>query len=136
MYAVRPDGTLQWTFRAGDRILSSALVDAGSAILFGSQDDRLYALEANGHLRWSVELCGDIDSSPVAGPRRHHLRGRRRPQAVRPSLNSIAERKRETRLMDIIEDDSPTRVVTGRIKVHPDGYAFVVPDDQGPKTST
>ena len=31
--------------------------------------------------------------------------------------------------MDIIEDDSPTRIVTGRIKVHPDGYAFVVPDD-------
>jgi ribonuclease R len=27
------------------------------------------------------------------------------------------------------EEDSPTRVVTGRIKVHPDGYAFVVPDD-------
>ena len=33
--------------------------------------------------------------------------------------------------MDIIEDDSPTRVVMGRIKVHPDGYAFVVPDDPG-----
>jgi ribonuclease R len=33
--------------------------------------------------------------------------------------------------MEIIEDDSPTRVVMGRIKVHPDGYAFVVPDDQG-----
>jgi outer membrane protein assembly factor BamB len=42
-------------------------VDAGSAILFGSQDDRLYALEANGHLRWSVELFGDIDSSPSLG---------------------------------------------------------------------
>jgi ribonuclease R len=33
--------------------------------------------------------------------------------------------------MDIIEDDSNTRVVMGRIKVHPDGYAFVVPDDPG-----
>jgi ribonuclease R len=33
--------------------------------------------------------------------------------------------------MDIIEDDSTTRVVPGRIKVHPDGYAFVVPDDPG-----
>jgi ribonuclease R len=27
------------------------------------------------------------------------------------------------------EEDSTARVVTGRIKVHPDGYAFVVPDD-------
>jgi ribonuclease R len=26
-------------------------------------------------------------------------------------------------------DDAPSRVVTGRIKVHPDGYAFVVPED-------
>ena len=37
--------------------------------------------------------------------------------------------------MDIIEDDSPARVVMGWIKVHPDGYAFVVPDDPESKTS-
>ena len=65
LYAVRLDGTLAWTFRAGDRIVSSALVDARGAILFGSQDDRLYCLEPDGHLRWSVELGGDVDSSPV-----------------------------------------------------------------------
>ena len=35
------------------------------AILFGSQDDRLYCLEPDGHLRWSVELGGDVDSSPT-----------------------------------------------------------------------
>ena len=34
-------------------------------ILFGSQDDRLYCLEPDGHLRWSVELGGDVDSSPT-----------------------------------------------------------------------
>jgi ribonuclease R len=28
------------------------------------------------------------------------------------------------------EDDPPLRIVTGRIKVHPDGYGFVVPEDQ------
>jgi len=31
--------------------------------------------------------------------------------------------------MTFATDDSPSRVVTGRIKVHPDGYAFVVPED-------
>ena len=31
--------------------------------------------------------------------------------------------------MNMLEDDSLARVVTGRIKVHPDGYAFVVPED-------
>jgi hypothetical protein len=36
LYAVRLDGTLAWTFR-GDRIISSALVDAKGAILFGSR---------------------------------------------------------------------------------------------------
>ena len=65
MYAVRLDGTLAWTFRSGDRIVSSALVDAKGAVLFGSQDDRLYCLEPDGHLRWSVEVDGDVDSSPT-----------------------------------------------------------------------
>jgi outer membrane protein assembly factor BamB len=37
-------------------------------VIFGSQDDRLYALDSEGHHRWSVELGGDIDSSPVLGP--------------------------------------------------------------------
>jgi outer membrane protein assembly factor BamB len=45
--------------------VSSAVVDARGAILFGSQDDRLYCLEPDGHLRWSVELGGDVDSSPT-----------------------------------------------------------------------
>jgi ribonuclease R len=31
--------------------------------------------------------------------------------------------------MNLDERDAPVRVVTGRIKVHPDGYAFVVPED-------
>jgi outer membrane protein assembly factor BamB len=65
LYAVHLDGTLAWSFRAGDRIVSSPLVDAAGAVLFGSQDDRLYCLEPDGHLRWSVELGGDIDSSPT-----------------------------------------------------------------------
>ena len=65
LYAVKLDGTLAWTFRAGDRIVSSSLVDVRGAILFGSQDDRLYCLEPDGHLRWSVELGGDVDSSPT-----------------------------------------------------------------------
>ena len=48
--------------------MSSALVDAAGALLFGAQDDRLYALEPNGFPRWSVEMGGDVDSSPLLGP--------------------------------------------------------------------
>jgi ribonuclease R len=32
--------------------------------------------------------------------------------------------------MQRFEDDPPLRIVTGRIKVHPDGYGFVVPEDK------
>ncbi|HEY0707041.1 MAG TPA: ribonuclease R [Polyangia bacterium] len=32
--------------------------------------------------------------------------------------------------MQRFDDDPPARIVTGRIKVHPDGYGFVVPEDQ------
>ncbi|HEY8923784.1 MAG TPA: PQQ-binding-like beta-propeller repeat protein, partial [Polyangia bacterium] len=67
LYAIKPDGTLSFTFRTGDRIVSSVLVDVKGAVLFGSQDDRVYALEPDGRLRWSVELDGDVDSSPVLG---------------------------------------------------------------------
>jgi len=66
--AIKLDGTLAWTFRTGDRIVSSPLVDVKGAVLFGSQDDRVYALEADGRLRWSVELDGDVDSSPSSLP--------------------------------------------------------------------
>ena len=33
--------------------------------MVGSQDDRLYAIEPDGKLRWSVELGGDVDISPI-----------------------------------------------------------------------
>ncbi len=58
LYAIRRDGTVLWAFRTGDRIQSSALIDASGAILVGSQDDRLYAIEPDGKLRWSVEHGG------------------------------------------------------------------------------
>ena len=34
-------------------------------MLIGSQDDRLYAIEPDGKLRWSVLLGGDVDSTPA-----------------------------------------------------------------------
>ncbi len=149
LYAVRLDGTLAWTFRAGDRIVSSALVDARGAILFGSQDDRLYCLEPDGHLRWSVELGGDVDSSPIlaadgtifVGSDDRKLYALRAPSGAGrlvPSANAPARRTSELQY----DNDNrhhpsapsfsglPTRILTGRIKVHPAGYGFVVPDDK------
>ena len=66
-YAVR-DGTVAWVYRAAERIHGSALIDATGVVLFGSQDDRLYALASDGRLLWSVVLDGDVDSTPALGP--------------------------------------------------------------------
>src|SRR5688572_19584051 len=49
------------------------------------------------------------------------------PYADSPTINRQRVRRKET--MNMLQDDPPARVVTGRIKVHPDGYAFVVPED-------
>src|SRR5256885_657101 len=55
----RRDAPLPWPSRTGARIVPSALVAATGTVIFGSQDARLYALDAEGHHRWSVELGGD-----------------------------------------------------------------------------
>ena len=36
-------------------------------VLIGSQDDRLYAIAADGRLAWSVLLDGDVDGTPAIG---------------------------------------------------------------------
>ena len=143
LYAVRLDGTLAWTFRAGDRIVSSALVDARGAILFGSQDDRLYCLEPDGHLRWSVELGGDVDSSPTlaadgtifVGSDDRKLYALRAPSggavcAQTVTRNSILDMSTEHLRTGPSFSGLATRKLTGRIKIHPAGYGFVVPDDK------
>jgi outer membrane protein assembly factor BamB len=37
-------------------------------VVFGSQDNGLYALSAEGKLLWRVELGGDVDSSVAVAP--------------------------------------------------------------------
>ena len=44
---------------------SSACVDADDWAYFGSQDDRVYAVDPSGAVAWSVGLGADVDSSPV-----------------------------------------------------------------------
>jgi outer membrane protein assembly factor BamB len=43
-------------------------VDPDGAVVFGSQDDHLYALDGEGKLLWRVRLGGDVDSSPALAP--------------------------------------------------------------------
>jgi outer membrane protein assembly factor BamB len=40
----------------------AALEDQSGALLFGAQDDRLYAIDERGNLMWQFATGGDVDA--------------------------------------------------------------------------
>ncbi|MBX3270219.1 MAG: PQQ-like beta-propeller repeat protein [Sandaracinaceae bacterium] len=64
-------GELRWFFPVNltespeTGVASGPLVDRDGNIYFGAHDDYLYALSADGALRWIHPLGGDVDSAPV-----------------------------------------------------------------------
>ena len=58
------DGKELWRFESGQRIGGRPTV-ADGGVLFGSQDDYLYAVDRNGKLRWKFKTRGDVDASPL-----------------------------------------------------------------------
>jgi outer membrane protein assembly factor BamB len=69
LYAMNPDGTLQWSYGVGDDIVSSAVVATDGTIYVGCDDTHLYAVNADGSLKWSYKaaIAGKIISSPALG---------------------------------------------------------------------
>lgn len=68
LHAVGSDGALRWRFRArGLFMLSTPAVDEDGTTYVGSLDDRVYAVAADGRMRWAYETGGDVSSSPVIG---------------------------------------------------------------------
>ena len=67
LHAINPDGSLRWTFRAGDMIASSPSIGVDGTIYFGSLGGRLYAVNPDGSERWSVALNRRTSSSPSIG---------------------------------------------------------------------
>ena len=70
LYAVRPDGEIEWTYEAADRVffLSSPAVAADGTLYVGGEDSLLYAIGPDGSLRWTFPVGGRIRSSPSIGP--------------------------------------------------------------------
>lgn len=76
-HAVDKDtGADLWTFdvslfspdpQGNQGIFSSPAIAANGMIYFGSANHRLYALDANGLLRWTFDATDRIDSSPIIG---------------------------------------------------------------------
>lgn len=68
------DGSERWSFAvsvadsAEIGVMSAPLVDAAGQIYFGAHDDHLYAITAQGQLRWAFAVAGDVDSAPILSP--------------------------------------------------------------------
>ncbi len=67
LWALNPDGSRKWVFRAGLDIKSSPAVGADGTVYFGCRDRQFYALNANGKKKWQFKTRGWVDSTPALG---------------------------------------------------------------------
>ena len=70
LYAINPDGSLEWSYSTGDSISSSPALGRDGTIYVGSRDSNLYAInpdEPDGPLTWHFATGGAIWSSPAIG---------------------------------------------------------------------
>ncbi len=69
LYALSPNGQMQWTFKAGGAILSASVAIAkDKTIYFGADDGNLYAITPDGKEKWRFTVNLPIRSSPALGP--------------------------------------------------------------------
>ena len=60
-----PSTSARWSFSTGNYVYSGPAV-AGGTVYVGSDDHKVYALDANiGRLRWSYTTGGPVDSDPA-----------------------------------------------------------------------
>ena len=66
LYAIRPGGSEYWSYQASGHIRCSPTIGADGSVYFGTQNGRLYALRADGSLKWDNSAGASIwTSSPV-----------------------------------------------------------------------
>jgi outer membrane protein assembly factor BamB len=69
MYAIYPNGTLKWKFKACNRdgLGSAPTIGDDGTVFFGSTDNYLYALNSDGTLKWKCYAGRNGASSPAIG---------------------------------------------------------------------
>jgi outer membrane protein assembly factor BamB len=66
LYAVYPNGTLKWKYKAGGIFWgSSPAINEDGTIYVGSWDTGLYAINPDGTKKWRIGIGGSIASSPA-----------------------------------------------------------------------
>lgn len=64
-FATAPDLTVRWRLDMTGKVFSSpAMMPDGTAV-FGSQDDRVYAVDGGGAVRWQFVAGADVDATPA-----------------------------------------------------------------------
>ena len=59
----------KWSYLTGDAIKASTpALGADGTIYFGSNDDKIYALNPDGSFKWEFSTGGNISTSPTVGP--------------------------------------------------------------------
>ena len=59
LYAVNPDGRMEWKFKTGNLVRDSPTIDANGTIYFSSDDYFLYALNPDGSKKWNALIKND-----------------------------------------------------------------------------
>ena len=65
LYAVTPNGSINWRYMTGGEVQSSPAVAADGTVYVGSNDACLYAVAPDGTLRWKYVTGGSVSSSPA-----------------------------------------------------------------------
>ena len=63
-----PDGSLKWLYAAGGNVEGTPAITADSSIIFGCNNNLLYAVGPDGRIRWARGTRGNVRSSPVIAP--------------------------------------------------------------------
>lgn len=67
LYAVYPNGTIQWEYNLGYSFISTSLDVDGNIYFTARYCDYLYCLNPNGTFRWMFEIVQDTSDAPLIG---------------------------------------------------------------------
>jgi len=65
LYAISPEGVINWKFDIGGTLRAAPVVDIDGVIFAGSSDHNLYAINPDGSFLWKFDSGGPIYTAPA-----------------------------------------------------------------------